>query len=205
MKNSNDYNQLIRAIAIYNCERSFREFFNIFYPELFETSVYYVKNNLIAEEIVSELFVKLWLKRESLPAIKNIRAYLFVSTKRLSLNYLRQKRLPQLYLNDIDTELCVNLRNPEDQMLSEEELLKIKNAIENLPEKCRLVFLLVKEKGLKYKEVASALDISEKMVEKHISTALKKLRKELTDKSFVKKYSPNIVKVISALSFIFLN
>lgn len=205
MKNSNDYNQLIRAIAIYNCERSFREFFNIFYPELFETSVYYVKNNLIAEEIVSELFVKLWLKRESLPAIKNIRAYLFVSTKRLSLNYLRQKQLPQLYLNDIDTELCVNLRNPEDQMLSEEELLKIKNAIENLPEKCRLVFLLVKEKGLKYKEVASALDISEKMVEKHISTALKKLRKELTDKSFVKKYSPNIVKVISALSFIFLN
>lgn len=205
MKNSNDYNQLIRAIAIYNCERSFREFFNIFYPELFETSVYYVKNNLIAEEIVSELFVKLWLKRESLPAIKNIRAYLFVSTKRLSLNYLRQKQLPQLYLNDIDTELCVNLRNPEDQMLSEEELLKIKNAIENLPEKCRLVFLLVKEKGLKYKEVASALDISEKMVEKHISTALKKLRKELTDKSLVKKYSPNIVKVISALSFIFLN
>jgi RNA polymerase sigma-70 factor (ECF subfamily) len=205
MKNSNDYNQLIRAIAIYNCERSFREFFNIFYPELFETSVYYVKNNLIAEEIVSELFVKLWLKRESLPAIKNIRAYLFVSTKRLSLNYLRQRQLPQLYINDIDTELCVNLRNPEDQMLSEEELLKIKNAIENLPEKCRLVFLLVKEKGLKYKEVASALDISEKMVEKHISTALKKLRKELTDKSFVKKYSPNIVKVISALSFIFLN
>lgn len=205
MKNSNDYNQLIRAIAIYNCERSFREFFNIFYPELFETSVYYVKNNLIAEEIVSELFVKLWLKRESLPAIKNIRAYLFVSTKRLSLNNLRQRQLPQLYINDIDTELCVNLRNPEDQMLSEEELLKIKNAIENLPEKCRLVFLLVKEKGLKYKEVASALDISEKMVEKHISTALKKLRKELTDKSFVKKYSPNIVKVISALSFIFLN
>ena len=205
MKNSNDYNQLIRAIAIYNCERSFREFFNIFYPELFETSVYYVKNNLIAEEIVSELFVKLWLKRESLPAIKNIRAYLFVSTKRLSLNNLRQRQLPQLYINDIDTELCVNLRNPEDQMLSEEELLKIKNAIENLPEKCRLIFLLVKEKGLKYKEVASALDISEKMVEKHISTALKKLRKELTDKSFVKKYSPNIVKVISALSFIFLN
>ncbi|AKP51598.1 RNA polymerase sigma factor [Cyclobacterium amurskyense] len=205
MKNLKDYDRLIKAIAIYNCERSFREFFNIFYPELFETSVYYVKNNLIAEEIVSELFVKLWLKRNSLTEIKNIEAYLFISIKRLSLNYLRQKKTPQLYLNDIDTELCVNLRNPEDQMLSEEELLKIKNAIENLPEKCRLVFLLVKENGLKYKEVASTLDISEKMVEKHISTALKKLRKELSDSSFVKKYSPNIVKVISALSFIFFS
>ncbi|GAB3647220.1 RNA polymerase sigma-70 factor [Echinicola sediminis] len=203
MKSQKDCEHLIQAIAVRNCERSFREFFNRFYPELFETSLYYVKNNLIAEEVVSELFVKLWVKRASLTEIKNISAYLFISTKRLSLNYLRTSRRNQLYLNDIDTEVCVSLQTPEDHLLGEEELLKIRNAIENLPEKCRLVFLLVKEKGLKYKEVAKTLDISEKMVEKHVSTALKKLRQDLSSSTFVKKTIPNIIKAVSGFTFVF--
>ncbi|WP_215224068.1 RNA polymerase sigma factor [Echinicola shivajiensis] len=202
MKGSKDLSHLIYLISQEDCEKSFREFYDIFFPQLFQTSLYYVKNNFVAEEVVSELFVKLWVKRSSLIKIREIKAYLFICAKRLSLNYLRNKKENPLYLNDIDIEVCVNLKTPEDNLLSEEELFKIRNAIDNLPEKCRLVFLLVKERGMKYKHVATILGISEKMVEKHISTALKKLRMELSVSTYNSSSIPNIVK--SLVGFLLL-
>jgi len=172
--------RLLKKISEESCERSFKELFDISFSGLYEITLYYLKHPMVAEEVVSDLFLKLWNKREKLKGIDEPIHYLFIATKRQSLNHLRSKKgIESLYIHDLDHKIFIDHITPEDCIFSKEELDNINSCIENLPEKCRLVFRLVKEDGLKYKEVADLLDLSEKTVEMHVSNALKKLRDDL--------------------------
>ncbi|GAB3645660.1 RNA polymerase sigma-70 factor [Echinicola sediminis] len=172
--------RLITKISDEGCERSFKELFDIYFSTLFEISLFYLKHPMVAEEVVSDLFLKLWVNRTKLKDINDPSQYLFVATKRQALNHLRSKKgIDSLYIHDLDHKVFVDPITPEDSIFSREELNSINTCIENLPEKCKLVFKLVKEDGMKYKEVATLLDLSEKTVEMHVSNALKKLRSDL--------------------------
>ena len=180
MDTKNPIPGLLKKIAREDCESSFRNFFDRFYPRLFELALYYTKNQALAEEVVSDVFLKVWTNRQHLEKISDIKAYLFIAVKRQSLNYLR--RIPSApFLNVYDQKLShsIDYRNPENIMVSQEMLQAFSASIHRLPEKCRLVFKLVKEEKLKYREVAHLLQISEKTVEMHVGNALKKLRKDL--------------------------
>lgn len=146
------------------------------YRQLFHGAVTITRSHAAAEEIVNDVFVKIWLGRAQLTDVDNLPAYLFTVTRNLCLDYLRKISGKQFY--NIDTaELPQMMVAPaaDESMISNELIKKINEEINNLPPKCRLIFKLVKVDELKYKEVAALLDISIKTVEAQMSIALKKL------------------------------
>ncbi|MBC8153930.1 MAG: RNA polymerase sigma-70 factor [Bacteroidetes bacterium] len=164
-------------IATLNDERAFRSLFNLFYPELIRFALFYVNVRESAEEIVQDVFLKIWQIRANLLAIKAFRAYLFTATRNQCLNYLQKTGRPFVVgLNYVsEDDLVSTTENPQQELERMDMQQQIDTAINTLPPQCRLIFQLVKEQGLSYKEVATLLTISPRTVEAQIAIALRKL------------------------------
>jgi RNA polymerase sigma-70 factor (ECF subfamily) len=128
------------------------------------------------KDIVSDVYADIWQNRDKLPGVGNYENYLFICVRNRSLNHLKSaNRFQQIRLDD------VNLDNLSDGVTSECCLMNVelKNilelAINSLPPRCRLVFFMIREEGMTYKEVAEALSISERTVQGQMSNALKRL------------------------------
>lgn len=137
----------------------------------------FVKQHSIAEEIVSDVMLNIFKKRKKLAESDRIEGYIFISVKNQSLKYLRKKK-NQVYLSNFESEadlFMTTSKSPEYTYLENEFHQVIKNAIEALPPKRKLVFRMIKEEGLKYNDVAKLLDLSVKTVETHMGLALKTL------------------------------
>lgn len=173
---------IIRKIAYQDDQKAFRELFDTYYHKLLNFAFFFLESSVAAEEVVSTVFINLWERRIKLPEIKRLEAYLFTSTKNKSYSYLRDnKRLIQF--RDIDAEgdfLVPEFENPETEMLSNEFREKIIEIIEELPPKCKMIFTLIREDGLKYKEAAELLDISIKTVEVQMGRALSKIKTSIS-------------------------
>ncbi|MGH2644380.1 MAG: RNA polymerase sigma factor, partial [Chitinophagaceae bacterium] len=139
----------------------------------------FVKCKESAEEIVEDVFISVWNKRENLPDISNLRTYLYVAVKNISLNYLQRRGYPFEDLDQLDVSLISFSPTPEHIIVASEMLQAINKAISELPPRCRIIYKLVKEDGLRYKEVADILQISPRTVENHIATALHKIAREI--------------------------
>lgn len=131
----------------------------------------------VAEELYSDLFVKIWARRQTLPDTTHPRNYIYTMARNLALDFLKRERhLHSIEFNEIDALLVQDLApSPEEQVISKEMVRKIEGAINVLPARCRLIFKMVKEDGFKYKEVAELLGISVNTVEVQMSIALKKV------------------------------
>ena len=133
-----------------------------------------------AKEIVQDVFINLWNKRETISSEKSVKSYLFTSVKNRCFNFIRDNK--KFRSNVLDIDIADYEVTFENDSFSEPELqTKINNAINKLPEKCRQVFKLSRIEELKYKEIADKLSISVKTVEAQMSKALKVLRKELKE------------------------
>lgn len=150
------------------------------YTPLVNFSVSFVQQKEIAEEIVSEILINIWEKRKDLERIENLRVYLYISTRNQSLKYLvKQKKIHSVNLDDLDMSLTSSNLNPEKLLISKEMIQKMELAIQQLPPKCKMIFQLSKEDGLKYKEIASILNVSVKTIDNQIAIALQKISKSL--------------------------
>ncbi|HXO74456.1 MAG TPA: sigma-70 family RNA polymerase sigma factor, partial [Puia sp.] len=126
--------------------------------------------------VVSDVFIKVWEKRKELEKIDNLKVYLYVSTRNIAFNYLdKQKRNATFSIDDFQAEFTSVYFDPEQMLITADMLALIQKAIDQLPSKCRLIFKLAKEDGLKYKEIAEILNISAKTVENQIAIALHKI------------------------------
>jgi RNA polymerase sigma-70 factor (ECF subfamily) len=129
---------------------------------------------------VNEVFVKLWKGRDRVPGIHNLRVYLYTATKNASLNYLSRKA-NQLVTEPFD-HISIQLREeqcPDQQLITAEIFNKIRMAIEELPPRCKMIFKLVREDGLKYKEVAEVLNVAVKTVDAQMVIAVKKISEKV--------------------------
>lgn len=157
-----------------------KELYDHFVSQLLELAFTIIRSKEMAEEIVEDTFIKIWERRAKIRGIENLQWYLYVVTRNISLNYLHKiYGKAHLDLEEISLPYCQVAPSPEDLMISGEMTKKINFAINDLPPKCRLIFKLVKEDGLKYKEVAALLDISIKTVENQMGIALKKLHQSI--------------------------
>ncbi len=172
---------------------SVKENFDAIYVNNFSRLFLFAKEYVLfdeeAENIVQDIFVMLWEKKDILRVDVSLTAYLFTLVKNKCIDFLRHRMVEQMYSENIqheyNEELNVKLFALEsfDHNFSSEEDIEIllRNAIDKLPERCRLIFIKSRIEGKKYKEIAEELNLSVNTVEGQISIALKKLREELKD------------------------
>jgi len=128
-----------------------------------------------SHDVVQEVFLKLWRKKDQLDHILNPKAYLFRSAINASITYLENNK-DRVHLSHIKIEAP---ENADSTILVKELEEKIQRALDSLPAKCKAIFVLSRFEGLKYKEIAEHLDISVKTVENQIGIAIKRMRDEL--------------------------
>lgn len=172
----------------------------LFYDRLVSFSNYYVHSVEVAEEVVSEVFVKIWNSRTSLQNVKNIEAYLFTAVKNQSLNYRDKVEISSVYVSvEKLPELTdmIDVFDPEQALEFQELQHNINIAIDTLSPQCKAIFKLIREDGLRYKEVADILNISWRTVETQFMRALKKLDTALSpyvEKKLRNSTSPKTVQ-----------
>jgi RNA polymerase sigma-70 factor (family 1) len=187
-----DLKKLWTKIACDNDHKSFEQFFFIYNTRLIKFCELYVNKKEIAEELVADVFVNFWNQRVRMLEVENLETYIFISVKNRSLNHLRKNATVQLVeIEDSHSEI-VAYSNPEAEIERKELFFKLDQAIDTLPQQCKIIFQLVKEDGMKYKEVAEILNISHKTVQTQVLRAMKKLSVEmspyLTVKNFFSKF-----------------
>jgi len=167
---------LQNRIACDDDQYAYKALFTELYAYLYQFAFSYVKSKPLAEEILSDIFIKIWERRKDLDKIDNLKVYLYVATRNTALNYsAKQKRNNESAIDESIGEIKSLYLDPEQLMITAEMMIRIQSAINALPPKCKLVFKLVKEDGLKYREVAEIMNISLKTVENQLAIALRKI------------------------------
>lgn len=156
---------------------AFNMFYDLYYDQIFRFAYYFLKDTEACCEVVADVFFSVWQSRQKLKDIENIETYLFVTVRNESTRFLAKTRKSQFVSFD-DTSLQFTDKeneSPEDKLLIK-EMEKILNvAIDELPEKCRLIFLLARQEGLKPKEIAERLSINESTVRVQMKIAIEKI------------------------------
>jgi RNA polymerase sigma-70 factor, ECF subfamily len=155
--------------------KSLKILFDTFYPSLCNYAFQFLNDYDMAEEVVQNLFVKIWEKRSTLDIETSVKNYLFRSVRNQCINLIQHEKVKQLHAQKIKEALFTEEAS-ESYYMEAEMAARIESAIETLPEKRREIFRLSREEGLKYREIAEKLEISVKTVETQMGLALKTLR-----------------------------
>lgn len=160
---------------------AFEELFRSYFTPLCSFAQKYVNDIDEAKDIVHNVFINLWNKRDEVDMKTSLKSYLFQGVYNRSLNFIRDhKKLVQFDTPQNEAELNKYVES-KDHLESSEAESRINRALDDLPEKCREIFLMNRFDGLKYREIAEKLNISIKTVETQMSRALKTLRERLSD------------------------
>ncbi|WP_052733094.1 RNA polymerase sigma-70 factor [Hymenobacter terrenus] len=159
-------------------EQAFEAVFHRYHVEMFRFALKYVQVSPIAEDLVHDVLLYLWERRQDLVITTSLKAYLYAAVKYRALDYLKSQYAKQVYETDIPDVLTAATQ--ADTALQVQQLNEaIQRAIAELPEKCRVIYQLSRDTGLTYKEISEQLDLSPKTVEAQMGIALQKLRKYL--------------------------
>lgn len=168
---SYEESELISSIAGGN-EEAFAVFFYRYGALLHPVILRVVKNKSVAEDVISDVFLKIWINRAKLPEVDNIRAYLNRMAINVSINYLRKDRLQEAVLKKIFTDLPTSDNEAESRITANELKQVIDQAVQILPVQQKKVFELSRKDGLDRKAIAELLGLSENTVKNHLRLAL---------------------------------
>jgi RNA polymerase sigma-70 factor (family 1) len=159
---------------------AFESLFKTYYSTLSHYACSYLHDLDEAEEVVQDIFVKIWEKRQDLKIETSFKAYLYQAVKNKCLNYIRNKKTQNNHLTIIDMKDYEAPAAFED--LQADELSdKLYLALEELPPKCKQIFKMSRLDGLRHKDIADKLDLKVKTIENQIGIALKFLKNQLSD------------------------
>ena len=183
---------LLSRIVEHNDERAFSEFFDCYHTRLINLAMLFVPKYDQAEDIVSEVFLKLLSRKSDLLKLNNFNGYLFKMVKNKGLDFLKQRKKESgsVIIDDIKDYRTAENIGPDRKIINDELMIKLNQSIQALPPKRRLVFKMIKDEHLTYRETAEILNISERTVEVHLNLAIKDLRKVLS--VFYKEYKGDI-------------
>lgn len=165
---------------------AYEELFKQTFPRLLGYCRLFIHDQAQSNDLVQECFVKLWEKRSTIKSSQSVESLLFVMLRNRCLNYLRDQKMQKtdqnigfIEENELQHLYQLDFTGKEEKSLEEKLIEAIKQSIEKLPEKRRLVFTKTKIEGKKNKEVADELGISVKAVEKHLHQAKEQIRQEV--------------------------
>ena len=175
--------------------KALKSLFERYFLRLCEFSMFYVSNTALAEEVVSDVFVNVWVNRKKIVIKTNLKAYLYASVRNRSINYfIREQRKNETFQDLYKEPDAISENSPHVEL----SLMELENAIESLiqqlPPKRQLIFRLNRIYGLKYKEIAELLSISVNTVQNHMVKAIE----------FMMKHYPKIKSFHFLLLFLLL-
>jgi len=180
--NDEAVNKLFRRIAEHDDQKAFAVFFQQYHTKLLRYASLFVGSLEAAEDVVSDVLIKLLKNRQEAFSKDNFIGYLFQCVKNRSLDYLRKEKNKQKVFDANYNEkdyFIYDKQTPFTQLALDELHQAIRDLIENLPPKRRMVFQLIKDEGMSYKDVAGLMDISERTVEVHLKLAVKDIQDAL--------------------------
>lgn len=161
-------------------QESFADFFDFYFTRLIHFSITIIKSEILAEEIVLDVFLKLWQQQRILDKINNIETYLFIAVRNKSINALKKEQQFHFdLLDDCHIQLADYKSTVENSLIEKEMLQALNEAVRQLPAKCKIIFKLIREDGLNRNEVAQVLNISVKTVDNQVAIAVKKIAEHL--------------------------
>jgi RNA polymerase sigma-70 factor (ECF subfamily) len=178
-----EQNQLLYTKIKQGDEDAFNQVFNLYYSRLCFYADHLIHDFDLSRSIVQDVFVDLWINRENLDIRFSLKAFLFQAVKNKAMNVLKHRKVESKFLAE---------QKKKDEPVSVQDLMeeaelndRINSAIQELPPRCKEVFILCRFEELKYSEIAERLNISVKTVEMQISIALKKIRQKLSDSQMI--------------------
>ncbi|MFH5834343.1 RNA polymerase sigma-70 factor [Halalkalibaculum sp. DA3122] len=175
--------QWVRRVREQGDRSAFKKIFRAYYKRLHGFARSYVGSVEEAEDIVQEVFLNIWAQRESWDPPGTVKSYLFTAVKNKALNVIRHQRV----IDETEDEVAQRFEELKetDDSKSDAEIRKLRQDIEEginqLPPRCRQIFLLNRRSGLTYAEIAEVLDLSIGTVNTQMGRALKRLRDYLSD------------------------
>ena len=199
----NDLNDLLISVSE-NDDYAFRVFYDLYYRSVFLFAYYFLRNRKVCGEVVSNVFVAIWKSRVSLRRIGNVEAYLYVVARNESNRYLRECQAQRRCLSLEEIPVAVIDRNspphdadtPDSGLIESEIEELVGRLVNDLPERCRTVFLLNRQEGLSSREIAEVLSLSESTVRVQIKIAVDRIV------AGIRKHYPDL-KLVSLLMFLF--
>jgi RNA polymerase sigma-70 factor, ECF subfamily len=162
-------------------QTAFEMLFRTYYQSLCNYAYTFIQDRDDAEEVVQSTFLSVWEKREALEIHTAVKPYLYAMVRNACLNLLKHEKIKQRH---VEGELAVAERSVESvtrAVMASELEVRICEAMEQLPEQCRLIFKLSRFEELKYAEIADQLGLSIKTVENQMGKALRIMREQLKD------------------------
>ena len=161
--------------------KSWKLLFDLFYAKFVNFAYTIVGDRSAAKDIVQNAFIRVWTYRERLEEDGSIENYIYVIVKRLVLNFLRDRKDYE-DIASLGEAVSVDpgYDGVENRVMADETRLRIQNCVSNMPPQRRIVYVMSREQGLSNKDIATALGISVRTVDRHISLALADLRKNFS-------------------------
>jgi RNA polymerase sigma-70 factor (ECF subfamily) len=159
----------------------FESLFRSSYVSLVRYAKTLIKDHDTAEEIVQDLFFRLWQDKEKFNIESSLNGYLFRSVHNKCLHYIEHNRVVERYAEEMASRQPETEESPSEILQYRELQVRIARILEKLPERCGQIFYMSRFEGLKYNEIAEKLSVSVKTVESNMGRALKEFRKELTE------------------------
>lgn len=164
-------------------EKAFKYLFSTYYPRLRNFASHFISDSDAVEDIIQDAFLQLWKHHETIEPI-SIQSLIFTMVRNGCLNYLKHQAIEQDYQAYTENRFAGNeqlyysdmLDNPDQQLMMKELQEQIDIILDSIPERSREIFLMSRNDGFKNREIAEQLNISIKVVERHIGRALKALR-----------------------------
>lgn len=160
-------------------EKAFRRLFEHYWRKIYSVAFVLTKSSILSEEIVQDVFLKIWLKRGELPSIQKFDSFLFTVARNHIYNMLRNKTKELSFIGQLEECFAETSGLPEEELYLKETKQLIKRAVEQLPAQQRTVFELSRNDGLDHAKIAERLAISKLTVKSHMTKALQSIRKYL--------------------------
>ena len=174
-------NEAIGTLLAQRDETAFEQVFKTHFKRLHAYAFTILRDEIEAEEIVQQVFFKLWERNENLSLTGSVSAYLYRAVHNESLNYLKHQKVRSNHQLHVAYSMKNEVEHPAKKIITGELEKKIHTALNELPEQCRTIFHMSRFDELKYREIADKLGISVKTVENQMGKALKLLREKLVD------------------------
>nr|WP_295923846.1 sigma-70 family RNA polymerase sigma factor [uncultured Dyadobacter sp.] len=174
-------NEILQQVAQGN-ERAFAELFNHFHQPLGLHIFKFTKSEQLAEEVVQDVFLKIWLNRKLLLKIENFRVYLYVISKNAAFNCLKKVAYESARIVDLDLEDDTIAAETSEE---DHRYLLIDEAIDQLPPQQKLVYLLRRHERLSYAEISDRMKISKETVKKYLQIATESISMHIRKKLII--------------------